>query len=303
MKKYLCDICKNEHPVYYGSKSPIPQFVTELIKSKDENRLIQLTKTAFIVVDTQKFITQGLLGIDTNFSSEQIHHYPWIEISASDFKEKMELLVSGITIKLKGELISQVPFFKDLHGLLAELTINPDNLIGQIKILSESQAKKDQQRPISKERFIEMMQRINHPELWKGKAVFDKSFRERLSEMIDYATKDYRLKGKNFVIEINNQREKRIQLISSELLVTPSNKGIGIHISNDETNLNYKVIERRMADLCQKILIKKFLWNEIETYQKEYEIENDRLYWDIKQIIQDVYEENVEEMELYIFEP
>ena len=148
-----------------------------------------------------------------------------------------------------------------------------------------------------------MMQRINHPELWKKSPIFDNDFKHRFDDITENAKVNFIEQGKFFIIDISNQREVLFQLISSELLINPMNKSFGLHLSNDNTNLNYKDVQIKMEDISKSSGISKIEIDEIETYQKYYSLNVEELYRDIENILTIVFEENIEELELDIFEP
>lgn len=302
MKKYKCEICNKEHAVYYSSDSPLPDLLTNITENGQDERMEKLAESAFIV-DNEKLIIKGNLQIETDFSDILIEHYVWVEIPIEEFEKKYEQLTLGNQIVLKGILLSDLPFFEQSSNLKTNLILDKSNIMGQLKIESESQIKTDQQSPINRNRFIQMMQRINHPELWKEKVIFDKPFKERLFEKLSQANSEYKSKGRNFVIDISNQRENLIQLVSSEILTIPASTGIGLYLCNDATNLNYNEVKVRMLDLCENNSIQKLMWDDIETYQKNYQIDEDQIYIDLEMIITRVFEENMEKLELDIFEP
>ena len=173
---------------------------------------------------------------------------------------------------------------------------------GTILITTESQVKLDQQKPITKQRFVQIMQRINHPELLKEKKSFNKPFKDRLINIIRTADKQFMCKGKNFLINIYNARETLIQLVSSNLLVNSQIKGIGIHIRNDDTSEDYKAIKKRMSKISKDLDIQELKLDHIETYQKEYAFNEIELTQDIEMVISNVYKQNIEELDIDIYE-
>lgn len=57
-----------------------------------------------------------------------------------------------------------------------------------------------------------------------------------------------------------------------------------------------------MSQISEEKQIRAFKWDGIDTYQKQYATNDQQLYIDVKQIAQDVYHENIEDLELDIFE-
>lgn len=302
MKKYTCEVCDKVHAVYYNSDYPLPDSISEIYNSDQLGRIKKLADTAFII-DNEILVIKGNLQIQTDFSDNLIEHYVWTEIPVETFDEKFEELKMGAQIKLKGKLLSILPFYEKSKNLETTLILDRSNILGRLIIESESQIKSDQESPITKNRFIQMMQRINHPEIWKEKRILNKSFKDRLSDILNKAALEFRFKGRKFVINIENNREILFQLISSELLAFPTNNQIGLHLSNDSANFNYKEIKSRMRDLYKNNSIEKLSLDNIETYQKSYKIDTEQIFLDLILIIENVFEENIDEIELSIFEP
>ena len=301
MEKYKCDICKKNHSVYYSSYDSMPRKVSDMLL-KDESHRIEKVSESHHLIDNSYLIVKGLILIETTFTEYPINHEAWIEIPIKEYTDQLEDAKGKPTLTLKGKLATELPFYKDFTGLNANWILNEKYDFGQIQITSDSRLKTDQSEPITEDRVIEMMQLIHHPELLNEKPVFDSSFQSRFIDIIKKAKEEYFNKGSNFLIDISNQKEILFQLISSKMLSIESNGGIGLHLSNDKTNDDFKLVNSRMSSICKEKMIKIFQLDGIETYQKNYEFSDDSLFKDVELILKSVYEENIEELEIEISE-
>lgn len=301
MEKYKCDLCDKNHHFFYRSESPLPPNIYKIVNNDTENRIDSLGDLAY-VLDKKRLIIKGSLQISLDFDDGVIEHFVWMNIPLPQFSDNLNNLEAGEEVELEGVIISDLPFFEDLIDSEAKLFMHRSKACGQIKITSENQIKKDQESPISKERLIQISQRINHPELWKDKKTFEDGFKVRFNEILKTAKTDYIEKEKAFVIDISNQREGLLQLIASELLKESSDIGIRLHLSNDDINTDYKNVQIKMDEISKSTGINKVVIDKIETYQKSYALNDKTLFKEIKYIIETVFEENLDELELDIFE-
>lgn len=301
MEKYKCHICKKKHSVYYSSTGGIPKFLLEIRMNEELDRIEELS-TDFLLIDKVKVIVKGNIIVETEFTENPIFHEAWISIPLNNYLSQVELAKCKQTLELTGEVASELPFFPNLVGLTAKWSYNEKQGYAKIDIIAESQIKNDQAKPISKDRVIEMMQLIHHPELFKEKKIFKKPFQERLNEIVSKAKTEFSAKGKLFLIDISNLKEVVIQLISSEMLSNESNNKIGLHLSNDEANGNFEEVQDRMAGLYEKLKFRNFELDKIETYQKKYEFGDTNLFNEVKLICESVYDQNIDELEIEISE-
>lgn len=263
-----------------------------------KNEIQTLGDNAF-VLKNEILIISGDIIIKTNFSENDIYYRVWVKIGLDEFSENYESLKKGNEVIMNSEVLSEITFIDLTKGMLAKYKMQ-NSIFGSIELETECQIKTDQKNPITKDRFIQLMQRINHPELEKEKKKFDLPFKERIKRIIERAKVEYNSRGRNFVIDISNQKEIIIQIISSEMTEKPSIKGIGIHLSNDDSNIDFEIVSKRMSKICWTNSINKLSIDGIETYQKEYKFEDKSLIEDLKLILIGVFEEDIENLELDI---
>ena len=297
MKEYKCNICNRNHAVYYSSESPMP---TELSDFESREDIVQLTENAFVI--QKKFLLiSGDIKIDTELDELEIYHRVWVRIVATDFYERYEKLSNGSSITMKSEILSELPFYPNSKGLKADYTLHLSSY-GLIEVKSESELKNDQKQPISKERIIQLMENLNHSGD-KDKQDFTKPFDERLNNYLERAQKEFQSNGKLFVINVSTSDNVLFQIVSSAMLIKPSEEGFGLHISNDETNDEYKRVKSSLVNLQENINLDILQLDEINTYQKWYTWNDKKITDDIGQIISEIYNESKEKIDLEIFEP
>lgn len=282
----------------------MPSHVIDILL-KEENERLEKINEKFYIIDNKSVIIEGDITLKTQFQEEPIVHSVWIELSLEEFLSQTQEQTSAKNseIQIKGKLASELPFYEEFVGLEVMYKVKENESVANVEIISQSKLKFDTENPISKSRMIEMMQLINHPEIINGKTSFDKPFKNRLNEIIEKANIEFKLAGKLFVINISNPREVLFQLVSNRMLNNPSKKDIGIHLSNDEFGSEFEIINRKMIAICKSNSFVKLSLDEIETYQKDYEFKDSELAEDIDMILTEVFDENVEIIELDIFEP
>lgn len=301
MEKYKCQICKKKHSVYYSSTGGIPKFLLEIRMNEEFDRIEELSDD-LLLIDKEKVIVKGNIMIETKFTENPIFHEAWISIPLNNYLEQIEQTNGKPILELTGKVASELPFFQNLLGLTAKWSYNEIQGYAKIDIIDDSQLKNDQSKPISKDRVMEMMQLIHHPELTKEKKVFEKPFQERFNEIIRKAKTEFSAKGKLFLIDISNLKEVVIQLISSEMLSKKSNNEIGLHLSNDKANDDFEDVQDKMVELYDNLKFRKFELDNIETYQKAYEFGDINMFNEVKLICESVYEQNIDELEIEINE-
>ena len=301
MEKYNCEICNKKHAVYYSSTGGFPQSVLE-IKLKEETERIEELSEYLHLVDKKDIFVKGIITIETTFNEYPITHEAWIEIPIKEYVSQIEKAKGKIDLELHGTMAPVLPFFQNIIGIKAKWILDKENQIGQIIAQTESQLKEDQQNPITEKRMTKMMEFLHHPELNKKKKIFSKSFEERFNEIVKKAETEFSKKGRYFLIDVSSLKEILFQLISSEMLSTETKGEIGIHISNDEPNENYKAVKKEMSKLCVSNMIKEIKLDKIETYQKNYSFADKGLIEDVEHIIKMVYGEEKEELEIEINE-
>ncbi len=301
MDKYRCNICNKEHTAYYSIDIPPPELLTKLIETNDDKRLYRMDENIYILNNVDLYI-KGYVEIETLFSESNIAHFTWMKIPVVDFAKSVEVIKEGHFAHMNGVIATKNPFFNDFQGLEAELTISAENIIGSIAVKSNSQVKMDQAKPIGSARFIEMLQRIHHPDkknIDKGDAL---PFRTRFTQALIDAKTEYTNASKYFFIDISDSSEVIFQLVSSELMKDPTDGGIGLHISNDALNTNYVDIQSKMLSISTTLSIKMIVWDGVETYTKFYQYDDNSILEDVIYIAQQVYDANIEELDIDITE-
>lgn len=289
------------HVIYYNSTGSIPQKILE-IKMNDETNRIEEVLEYLHFVDSKDAYLKGIISLQTTFTEHPITHEAWIEMPIKKYVTQVEEARGNPELVLYGTIASILPFYQNFVGLSAKWVLDAKNQIGKIIALTPSKLKEDQEYPISEERIAKMMELVHHPELHKKKKIFKSSFRERLEEMIDEVRTEYIEKNKLFLIDISNTKEVLFQLVPSEMIKNKASGNIGIHIGNDESNENYLIIKSRMDRLCDSDMFTRLVLDDIETYQKNYHFTDSALLKDIKKIVEWVYDENMEEVDLNISE-
>ncbi len=306
MEKYKCVICNKKHSLFYSISGGAPHKVIEITRKEDdeeEQRRIKKLEGNAYLLDKEYFFISGELSIETLFTENPLIHETWLEFPAKDYLSQIEANKEKPTLTLLGRTASENLLYESTLGLKAMYVLHEGQNVGKIEVISESQLKTDQTNPITKERFIKMMQRIHHPELWKEKTQFEESFEQRLSDILNQAENDFYDKEKQFVIDISNNKEVLFQFIASSILDIKKNGKIGLHLSNDTINDNYKFVENKMKELCRNHMIEKFELDKIATYQKGYNFDANEIFQDIKLLANVVFEENIESLEISIFKP
>ena len=301
MEKYKCHICEKNHSVYYSSTGGIPKFLLEIRMNEELDRIEELSDD-FLLIDKEKVIVRGNIIIETNFIENPIFHEAWISIPLNNYLEQIEQTNGKPILELTGEVASELPFFQNLVGLAAKWSYSEKQGYAKIDIIDESQLMRDQSKPISKDRVIEMMQLIHHPELYKNKKIFEITFQERFNETLSKAKLEFSAKNKLFLIDISNLKEVLVQLISSEMLSNESKNGVGLHLSNDEINDNFAEVHQRMALIYEDLKFRRFELDNIETYQKKYEFGEANLFDELKLICESIYEQDIDKLEIEISE-
>lgn len=301
MEKYNCEICGKKHSVFYGSYGSMPRKVSDMLMNEENHRIEKLSDNLQFI-DNKYVIVRGQILIKTTFSENPINHEAWIELPVKDYIKQVEDAKGKSVVEINGKIATELPFYKNFTGLNAKWILEENSGFGRIQITSESKLKTDQNEPITESRMKEIMTLIHHPEILKEKKNFDISFNLRFNDIVKRVNDDFLKNDKKFLIDIGNQREILFQLISSEMLTIKSNGQIGLHISNDESNDNFYPVQKRMTSVCKSRLVEKLELDGIETYQKDYQISVSSLYEDVIYILQLVYEENIEELEIQINE-
>ena len=272
----------------------------ELANMESNESIERLTDNAFLV-NSEHLIISGDINIETEIEDLEMQHRIWVKISAKEFFSNYEALKAKNEINMQCELLSELPFYPKSKGLKAHFKMQ-SSIYGTIKISSESKLKEDQENPISELRVIELMENLYHFGDKKRKT-FEQPFVERFKDIIEIAKNEYQENGKMFVINLSSATEVLFQFIASNMLNKPIEDGLGLHISNDETNDDYETVKSSMSKLNETMELDLIQLDEIDTYQKYYSWNATELENDVLRIISKTYDENKDEIEIDIFEP
>lgn len=297
MKKYQCSICNKKHAVFYSTESPMPD---ELENMESDESIERLTDNAFLV-NSKHLIISGDINIETEIEDLDMQHRVWVKINAKEFFSNYDALKAKNEINMDCELLSELPFYPKSKGLRAHFKMQ-SSIYGTIKVNSGSKLKEDQESPISELRVIELMENLYHIEDKKRKT-FERPFAERFKDIIEIAKNEYQANGKIFLINLSSPNEMLFQFVASNMLNQPIEGGLGLHISNDETNDDYETVKSSMSILNETMKLDFIQLDEIDTYQKYYSWNATELENDVLRIILKTYDENKDEIEIDIFEP
>ena len=259
-------------------------------------------------VDNKWVLANGYILIEMESLDEPIYFWQvWVAISPLDFQNNLDKLEIREVFQVNGRLLSHIPFYERSKDLLVDVIIYPSDefeLEIEIRIDEESQFKNDQSKPISKERAIEIMQHIHHPELYKPAKVFDKPFNERLNKDLDNVKSNYLENNENFAVNISAPGFTLFQIIHSNMLESNNNKdfGYGLHLSFDDSFADSKDEIRRFKNQAYAADFDYHDLNEIPTYQINLQENKARLVELVGSIIEDVYQRDIETIEIDAFE-
>lgn len=304
MEKYKCSICGKEHKIYRGLEMPAPDRIFELSEEERKSRVKKWD--GFYFLDDKYFFVNGYINI-----ALENHEFPffywkvWASISHKQFLEKLDELKTGKKIEFDGNLEDSLLFYPNSKGLKlkAYIRLTNEDIIIEFVIVEDSILKNDQAKPISKDRMIELMEIFCHNKANRDKK-FDKPFSDRLRYEMLNAENIYIDKNKDFTINVCGKNEVLFQIVSNAMLESglENKKGFGLHLSFDQS-----------FDDCKKE-IKKFRktkyanefdyheLDEIPTYQIDVGNDKKRLEELIKGLIIEVYEEELELIDLDNFE-
>lgn len=305
MNKYECRICGKSHNIFRVIECPEPDLLTEL--SEDEKRKRVEKIDGFYLLDQNTLFGNGMLLIDMEGLDEPIFYWKvWVSMSPREFYDNLEQIITYESTELNGKLESEIPFYEKSKGLQVGIKfVTTDEIQLNIRIKENSQIKQDQSKPISKERFEEIMGNINHPELFRNIAEFEIPFLKRLTKELDHIQSDYIKAERYFVTNIMSSRSVILQIISNQMLHKKSNKisGFGIHLSFDES---FEESAEELKNFKIQGFDKDFLFSnidEVPIYQIDLGLDIERIKTMIVKLVENVFEENIERLELETFEP
>ena len=132
----------------------------------------------------------------------------------------------------------------------------------------------------------------------------NKSFDERLEEILILTENKYKLSNRNFGINFSHGQMVIFQMIKRTLMENSENNefGYGIHLSFDDSFPETKgELERfNNSDFVDKF--HRHVWDGIPTYQLDLKTDKEQIIKLTKKIIEEVYEKEVSKIEIDEFE-
>ena len=132
----------------------------------------------------------------------------------------------------------------------------------------------------------------------------NKSFDERLEEILVLTENKYKSSDRNFGINFSHGRMVIFQMIKSTLLENSENNefGYGIHLSFDDSFPETKEELERFTNSGFADEFHSHVWNGIPTYQINLKTDKQKIIKLTKNIIETVYEKEPSEIEIEEFE-
>lgn len=302
MKKFKCEICGKNHNVYAGLESPEPSMISDIPEEERTTRL-EVFEPIYIV-DGKYFFINGYILIHKENEEEPFFVWQvWMSVALEEFRSKAKNFEHGKVMEIEGHLEIELPFYENSKDMVVKAII--DTTKEEVLIeAEEGQLKQDQSKPITKERVIEIMQRMHHPELHKEKTVFDKPFETRLSNMLDRVEHDFIAKDKDFVINIASPRVVLFQVVSRRILESTldEKRGFGLHLSFDDSFEESLEEIKKFRATTYSNDFQYYDLDNIPTYQIDVKEDKKQLEHLVKKIVQEVYQEDAENIELDVFE-
>jgi hypothetical protein len=132
----------------------------------------------------------------------------------------------------------------------------------------------------------------------------NKSFDERLEEILILTENKYKSSNRNFGINFSHGRMVIFQMIKSTLLENSENNefGYGIHVSFDDSFPETKGELERFANSDFANKFHRHVWDGIPTYQLDLKTDKEQIIDMTKKIIETVYEREMSKIEIDEFE-
>lgn len=132
----------------------------------------------------------------------------------------------------------------------------------------------------------------------------DKSFEERLEEILILTENKYKSSYRNFGINFSHGRMVIFQMIKRNLLENSENQefGYGIHLSFDDTFPETKGELDRFTNSDFADKFHRHAWDGIPTYQLDLKTDKEQIIDMAKKIIETVYQREVSKIEIDEFE-
>ena len=300
MKQYICEICGKKHEVFQGIDIPTPEKILEIPEEDLEKRVTEANGN--YIIDGNLFLVKGTIFIYSNEDEDPFFEWSiWASLSLSYFKENFEEFNKGNNIELSGKLETQLPFYEISKGLNARIILNINHENAVIRIEDECRLKIDQSSKISKERIIEIMQMVYHnPE--RENMSFDKPFNKRLRENIIEVEKEYLSKGLGFIIDLSST-EVLIQIVNNNMLEEKASNinGFGIQIAFDHSFESTKEEFAKFKGMKYSAEFNCYQIDGVTAYQIDVGMNVDKIEELVPKLITDIFEENLEKIQVENF--
>ncbi len=282
---------------------PLPRIISEMSEEEREERVKEFR--GFLNVDDGLLYANGWVNVEVeNYDFPFYSWKTWSSISRKKFLENLEEFSTGKVIEFSGKLEEELLFYPNSKGLKTKTLIQLTNegIIVEIIADEESELKEDQSKAITEKRMIEIMQVLHHNPRREERQDFEKPFKQRFLEEITNAEKEYIANKKDFVINLSTGMVL-LQIVSNKMLETNriKKRGFGLHLSFDEA-LEESIVE--IAKFKSKEYSKEFDYHNLDgipTYQIDLGIDKKRLEKLVNNIVSDVYEEEIETIEVDSF--
>ncbi len=164
MKEFICSICGNLHKYYGSMRLPEPQILGSMSKSEREDRVELHGKLH--IVDSKILLTKANLNLKINTMDISMLWVVWVKLDIHEFINKTKN-VSSELVKMKGELVSEIPNYENTIGTGVNLFFHSIDLEKnpQVEILNkETKLEKDYHNGFSINDFKSWMEKVlYHP--------------------------------------------------------------------------------------------------------------------------------------------
>jgi hypothetical protein len=231
----------------------------------------------------------------------------WVTYSMKDFQEKLEEIIETGIGEIPSNLENELPIFPQSKGLDCTLRIiytEEAELFLEIRVNEESELKEFQSQSLTDEKLISLITRIYHPESLVEKRIHEKPFLERLNKTLSEVESTYLNSGKNFGVNVSTPGVVLFQIVNRSMLesIEDEEPGLGLHLTFDKS---FSGSEQDLKLFEKQEYSKRFKSLELDgipTYQIDLQRNNAEVKRIVKRLIEDVYQEKLEEIDLEIFE-
>ena len=300
MEKYKCDICKKNHTIHYGVGHYIPEIVDEILNGKRDEDLRQ--EGHMYIIGNEKVLINGTIYVEVKELSTHLYWQVWVDITKEAFFNAVE---NKADYRIRGHLTSDSLFYDNMNELVVWLLLGEDKSSTEVIIDDEKHPLyQDQKEGISKERLLELMQRIHHPELHKGTIIPDEPFSERLLKELNLIENEYFKKGENCSINISSPGVILFQIVNRSLLecVKDQNDGFGLHLAFDDSDEEKEEERLRLEKQDYYSAFTFCHLDEVPIYQIDLENDKYQIIALSEKLLKDVYMQDLKTVEIDHFE-